>query len=127
MSYYVEISFDIRKHKCTDIKDKLFNISKIHDSYRSYDDYEISGFQRTVKRNHCIMTFAFHEEDIIQVEKFLRKMKKISKVYVECIYTDYHVIFASKGYQRMFPNFNKDQIKVASHEERLLENVKKNY
>jgi len=127
MSYYVEISYDIRKHNCSDFKNKIADISITHNSYRAYEDYEISGLHRTIKRNHCVMTFVFHEEDIIQIEKFLRKMKKISKLYVECIYTDYHIIFASKNYQRMFPNFNKEQLKVEHHEEGLLENIKKNY
>ena len=64
--------------------------------------------ERTVKRNHCVITFVFNEDDIKYIEKFLRKIKKISKIYVECIYTDLYILYASKNYQRMFPNFKKN-------------------
>jgi len=106
------------------LKNKLLNWEK-NINVRVYEDFEISGVERTVKRNHCVITFVFNEDDIKCIEKFLRKIKKISKIYVECIYTELYILYASKKYQRMFPNFKKEQIKIHSHETILLAQIKK--
>lgn len=125
MSYYVELSYDLRKHKSSEFKKQIIELGEKYQCYRVYEDFEISGVERTVKRNHCVITFVFNEDDIKCIEKFLRKIKKISKIYVECIYTDLYILYASKKYQRMFPNFKKEQIKIHSHETILLAQIKK--
>jgi hypothetical protein len=127
MTYYIEISYDTRKHNCSELNKLLVNISQQHNCFRSYDDYEINGYDRVVKRNHCINTFLFEEIDMLQIYKFIRKINKLSKVYIESVYTDLYILFASKKYQKMFPNFNKDQIKINTHEENLVSLLKKNH
>jgi len=126
MCYYIEISYDLRKHNYSDFKKKLYDLGEKYKAYRMYEDFEINGIERNVKRNHCILTFIFNEDDIKYIEKFLRNVQKLCKIYVECIYTDLYILYASKNYQRMCPNFKKEQIKIHNHEIIILSHLKNN-
>ena len=119
MNYTIDVSFDLSKLCFTETKSALINLSQKYKSYRYYSDFEMSGFNRVITRNHCVITFIFEEFFIDKFILFIKEIKKIRKVYIECVYNDYNIIYASKKYLKMLSKYEYDKYK-----ERL--NKKKN-
>ena len=104
MGYTVELSFDLRKKgNLTETKLVFEDEATKHGCERFYYNYEISGYNRTLKRSHSIMTFIFEENDQ-EVAKFIKFCKKQRFINIESIiYEDTQVklMYASKQYLNM--------------------------
>lgn len=116
MNYFVDISFDLSRENFSTTKEKTTLLFFKYNGYRYYENFEIQGRGRTIKRNHCVITFIFDEEqcsldDIIKFLKSMKMLKKSTKVYIECVYDDfdYKPIFASKKYVKMLDKFQQSQ------------------
>ena len=118
MNYFVEVSFDLSRQSFNDTKHYLIEQFEKNNGYRYYENFELSGINRVIKRNHCVITFNFEEEEgetsIPQIIKFIKEvknMRKNNKVYVECVYSDLKVIYASKHYLKMLGKYQYDEYK----------------
>ena len=116
MNYFVDISFDLSRENFSTTKQKIRLIFFKYNGFRYYENFEIQGRGRTIKRNHCVITFIFDEEqssldDIINFLKAIKMLKKSTKVHIECVYDDfdYKPIFASKKYIKMLDKFQQIQ------------------
>lgn len=111
MGYNVEVSFDISKHSSVTelqefVKEQAHNCGC--DSCYDYYEYETNV---QFKRNHCIMVTNFDETNIIYFIDFLKIIKCIHGLYIECIYDDTNnsILYASSYYltQKMDKHFSK--------------------
>lgn len=116
MNYFVDISFDLSRENFSATKEKTTLLFFKYNGYRYYENFEIQGRGRIIKRNHCVITFIFDEElssldDIIKFLKSMKMLKKSTKVHIECVYNDfdYKPIFASKKYVKMLDKFQQTQ------------------
>jgi hypothetical protein len=104
MGYTVELSFDLRKKgDLTETKLTFEDEAYKHGCERFYYNYEISGYNRTLKRSHSIMTFIFEENDQ-EVAKFIKFCKKQRFINIESIIyedTQVKIMYASKQYLNM--------------------------
>ena len=76
-----------------------------------YDQYELEGRRRQIYRKYHIMTFIF-PEDGAALQSFIRYIKAIQGVYIECISTDsgaFEILYASPKYLSLM---NKDKAKA---------------
>ena len=76
MGYFVEISFDIIKsNNFLEIKKNIIDLSEQCKKKYHYVNHEIMGKNRTMYRNHYIMSFFFDENEEL-VADFIRNVKK---------------------------------------------------
>ena len=70
MGYTVELSFDLRKKgDLTETKLVFEDEANKHGCEHFYYNYEISGYNRTLKRSHSIMT--------LSLKKMIRKLPNL--------------------------------------------------
>jgi hypothetical protein len=98
MGYNIEVSFNILKHSSvTEIQELIKEQAHNCGCNFCYEDYE---FETNVqyKRNHCIMLTNFEIENTAYFITFLRKIKRIPGIYIECIYDDENnnILYASR-------------------------------
>jgi hypothetical protein len=101
MGYTIEISFDITKHSNVSLlKEQITGLALDFDCDNYYYFYEMDGAIR-IPRNHCIIAVQFIEENLFQCADFIKTIKKIHDVHIECIYEDdilCKLIYASRYY-----------------------------
>lgn len=101
MGYTIEISFDILKHKdVSSLKERITGLALDLDCDHYYYFYETEHFIQ-IPRNHCIIAVQFLENNLFQCADFIKKIKKIQNVHIECIYEDdilCKLIYASRYY-----------------------------
>lgn len=102
MGYNIEISVDMVKHTdFSQTKSEIVDFALDSGCEYYYYLYEMEGGgQRT--RNHCIIVINFDEEQIFNCSTFLKTIKKMKDLHIECIYEDNIVcklLYASKFYQ----------------------------
>jgi len=112
MGYNIEISINILKHNnVSEIKSQIAEFALDLDCSYYYYLYE---YEDRIKfpRNQCIMVIHFGDEDdsnIFNCVKFLRHIRKIKDLHIECIYDDdvvCRLIYASHYYLK---NVEKDK------------------
>jgi len=133
MNYFVDVSFDLSRQSFNDTKRYLIEQFEKNNGYRYYENFELSGINRVIKRNHCVITFNFEEEEeeeqretsiIPQIIKFIKEvknMRKNNKVYVECVYSDLKVIYASKHYLKMLGKYQYNEYKRSQETMKITE------
>ena len=103
MEYSMEIAFDLHKKsnvECT--KNTITGLAQRYGSSDFYCLHEIEG-RTSIERNHCIIVAEFDAQYPDNIIKFLKEIKSMRHVYVECIYKDdghYSLIHASPIYLR---------------------------
>ena len=103
MEYSMEIAFDLQKKsnvECT--KTTITGLAQRYGASDFYCLHEIEG-GTSIERNHCIIVVDFIEQQSQNIIKFLKDIKSMRHVYVECIYKDdgrYSLIHASPIYLR---------------------------
>ena len=101
MGFLIELSFHINKvSNFLRIKDTIMALSEKHYKIFSYNNHEIMGKNRTIFRNHYVMTFLFEEREE-EVASFIRAIKLIKHVNIESVSYDNCVLkmmYASKKY-----------------------------
>lgn len=108
MGYFIELSFDILKsNNFLKTKTLIVELAEKYGKEFHYNNHEIMGKNRTIFRNHYIMTFLFedHEEN---VGKFIENIKKIRYVNIESIGYDnciFKLMYASKKYLNIMDKY----------------------
>lgn len=111
MGYNVEVSFNILKHSSvTELQEFVKEQAHSCGCKSCYEDYE---YETNVqfKRNHCIMVTNFDETNTLYFIDFLKNIKSVPYLYIECIYDDTNnsILYASSYYltQKMDKHFSK--------------------
>ena len=107
MGYIVEISINVMKEtKYSDIERCIEEAARSNECVNIYIISEEDGTQK-IPRYHTVITITFSEEQIDNMIKFIKIIKKQKKGYIECIYNDliFKLIYASSYYLK---NINKD-------------------
>lgn len=101
MGYLIELSFNINKvTNFIQTKDTILKMAETHNKIFSYNNHEIMGKNRTIFRNHYVMTYLF-EDNEIEVAKFIKQIKLMKHINIESISYDNCVLkmmYASKKY-----------------------------
>jgi hypothetical protein len=107
MSYTVEISFDLNRHNINSLKNYVQQLANNFGCISIYDDYEFESSYK-LQRTHCVTSIDFEvlDEKSSQFYLFLKQIKKISGVNIECIYDNNlkKIIYASKFYVTYLSN-----------------------
>ena len=103
MAFQVEISFNLKKRSnLTETKQLIVETAKLYDANRYYENFEMAQTNRTIKRNHYVLTF-FFETSQKQLAKFIKFVKRESCIYIESIYDEENnqLFYASNKYLNM--------------------------
>ena len=102
MGYNIEISVDMAKHPdFSRFKSEIVDFALDSGCDHYYYLYEMEGGGQR-KRNHCIIVVNFNDDEIFNCSKFLKKIRKMKELHIECVYEDSIVcklIYASQFYQ----------------------------
>jgi hypothetical protein len=102
MGYNIEISVDMAKHPdFSRLKSEIVDFALDSGCDHYYYLYEMEGGGQR-KRNHCIIVVNFNDDEIFNCSKFLKKIRKMKELHIECVYEDSIVcklIYASQFYQ----------------------------
>jgi len=108
MVYFIEISVCLKKSvNLTQIKNDLRKKANECRCTNYYDNYEIAGHNRNIKKNKCILSFHFEEHDELFAD-FIKYTKKNSKTNIEFVAIDdtiFEIIFASHSYLNSMDKF----------------------
>jgi hypothetical protein len=120
MEYAIEISFNINKNNnITELKEAIISIALDYTCSNYYYHIEMSNDTR-IYRNHCVIIFKFKEEDIENCASFIKCIRRIQNVYVECVYQEevtckllyasqYYLTTMDKSKIKMYHEFRKEQ------------------
>ena len=101
MGYLIELSFNINKvTNFIQTKDTILKMAETHNKIFSYNNHEIMGKNRTIFRNHYVMTYLF-EDNEIEVAKFIKQIKLMKHINIESVSYDNCILkmmYASKKY-----------------------------
>tara|TARA_Y100000389_G_C17328006_1_gene446552 strand:+ start:369 stop:779 length:411 start_codon:yes stop_codon:yes gene_type:complete len=101
MGYLIELSFNINKvTNFIQTKEIILKLAEKYNKIFSYNNHEIMGKNRTIFRNHYVMTYLF-EDNEIEVAKFIKQIKLMKHINIESISYDNCVLkmmYASKKY-----------------------------
>lgn len=103
MAYQIEISFNLKKRgNLTETKNLIINNANKYQSNRYYENFEMACMNRTIKRNHYVLTFFFETSQEL-VAKFIKFIKSEASIYIESIYNDdiNELLYASNKYLNM--------------------------
>ena len=100
MGFLIELSFDINKvSNFIQTKDIILKMAEKYNKTFSYNNHEIMGKNRTIFRNHYVMTYLFDDEN--DIVKFIKQIKLMKRIYIESISYDncvFKMMYASKKY-----------------------------
>ena len=101
MGFLIELSFNINKvSNFIQTKEMILKIAEKYNKTFSYNNHEIMGKNRTIFRNHYVMTYLF-EDDENDIVKFIKQIKLMKHIYIESISYDdcvFKMMYASKKY-----------------------------
>jgi len=138
MGYTLEVSFDITKHPdVTSVKRHISDMALdlLCDHYYYYYETDNGDERNKIPRNHCIVAVHFNESEIFQCAEFIKQMKKIRDIYIECIYEDdvtckmiyasrYYLKNVDKGGVTIYNRFKRER-GYSDHEQLLLDEMEK--
>lgn len=114
MGYTVEMSFNILKNSAVEeLKTGISTIAVDYNCSNSYGYIEMD-YNKHINRNHCVIVVQFNEkkEDIENMINFIKIIKRMKHVYIECIYLDdisCKLIYASSFY---ITNMDKSKVQI---------------
>lgn len=110
MGYNVEVAFDMIKHgNMSEMKEIISSFALDFECDHYYYQYEMINNAK-MNRNHCIIIVNFDDDQIFNCAKFIKTIKKINGLHIECIYEDTllcKLIYASQYYLK---NIDKDKV-----------------
>tara|TARA_B100000900_G_C20493522_1_gene680606 strand:+ start:167 stop:577 length:411 start_codon:yes stop_codon:yes gene_type:complete len=108
MGYFIELAFDILKaNNFLDTKKIIMKLADKHGVEFSYNNHEIMGKNRTIYRNHYVMSFQFNENEE-EVAAFISGVKKLRNVNIESVGYDnciFKLMYASKKYLNIMDKY----------------------
>jgi hypothetical protein len=110
MGYNVEIAFDMIKHgNVSELKEIISSFALKYNCDHYYYHYEMD-YDGKFNRNHCIVIVNFDDNETFNCARFVKTIKRINGLHIECIYEDTHLcklIYASQFYLK---NVDKDRV-----------------
>lgn len=108
MVFNIEISMNYLRNT-GEIETQLINLAY---QYHSITHYYFSEMENNNyrNRNHLVLVFVFDENDIKNLEHFIKEVKKCKNVYIESLYEDNttcKLIYASQYY---LTTIDKDKV-----------------
>ena len=101
MGYTVEVSINLRIHtNISELKREISDLALHLNCDHYYYLYEMSDTEK-YPRSHCIIVVNFQDEEIFHCATFLKTLKKMKDLHIECIYDDEiacNLLYASKYY-----------------------------
>lgn len=133
MGYYVEISINMIKHpNISQLKREITDIAIELNCDHYYYLYEVENKNR-IPRNHIVIVINFDDSQIFNCAHFLKLIKKMKNLHIECIYDDEiacNLLYASKYYLSTVEkdkvikyNKNKRERSLSDNEKTILEPI----
>jgi hypothetical protein len=100
MGYIIEVSFDILKNSnMTEIQVEVKNLAEYYGCVSFYEDYEYDD-RCQYKRNHCVFTTHFLDENMLFMLDFIKNIRKEKYLFLESIYNEESrmLVYASQYY-----------------------------
>ena len=108
MGFLIELSFDIIKTKnFISLKQNIIDLADKYGKIFLYNNHEIMGKNRTIFRNHYVISILF-EENEENVSKFIKNIKNNKDIKIESISYDnciFKMMYASKRYLNIMDKF----------------------
>jgi site-specific DNA-adenine methylase len=135
MGYNIEISFNILKNKnVSELEDFLTSLAKDYQCSLSYSIFEMDNTSH-IQRNHNVITSIFKEENIKDLVEYIKTIKKMNGIYIECIFNEdtNQIIYASPYYLTIIDKFisnnyhiNKRKRSYSEDETMIVDEINKN-
>ena len=101
MGYNIEISFNMTKHSnVSELKKYITDYALDYNCDHYYYLYEHEN-ECKIPRNHCIIVVNFGDNELFDCSIFLKHIKQMKDIHIECIYEDEimcKLIYASQYY-----------------------------
>jgi hypothetical protein len=127
MGYNIEISFNMSNHfNVTEFKKEITDLALNNNCDHYYYLYEMEGNTK-IPRNHCVIVINFNDEDTFCCSRFIKIIKKIKGIHIECIYDDNiecNLLYASKYYLTTIDKSNVIKYNKNKRERSLSDNDK---
>uniref|UniRef100_A0A6C0AZW7 Uncharacterized protein n=1 Tax=viral metagenome TaxID=1070528 RepID=A0A6C0AZW7_9ZZZZ len=135
MGYTVEVSINMRIHtNITELKREIADLALDLNCDHYYYLYEMTSSCK-VPRNHCIIVINFDDSETFNCATFLKTLKKMKDLHIECIYDDEivcNLLYASKYYLSTIEkdkaikySKNKRERSLSDNDKMILEPVSK--
>ena len=101
MGYNVEVSINLLVHtNFSELRKEITDFALDLNCDHYYYLYEM-GNGGKIPRNHCIIVVNFHDDETFNCASFLKTLKRMKDLHIECIYDDEivcNLLYASKYY-----------------------------
>jgi hypothetical protein len=112
MGYTIEIAFDMIKHNnVSELKEFISSLALDFDCNHYYYYFDMENDVK-FKRNHCIVSVNFDDKDTFKCANFIKSIKKINGMHIECIYEDTYLCKLIYGSQFYLKNIDKDKVTI---------------
>lgn len=134
MVYNIDISFNIKNNNVSELEKFLTLLAKDNNCSLCYSNIEMEN-SIYMQRNHNIITSIFKEENINDLIKFIKIIKKMNGIYIESIFNEEtnQIIYASKYYLTLMDKFisnnyqlNKRKRSYSEDETMIIDEIKNN-
>ena len=133
MGYNIEVSINIMKHpNVSEIKREITDFALELNCDHYYYIYEVENKVR-IPRNHIIIVVNFDDSETFNCAHFLKTIKKMKNLHIECIYDDEiacNLLYASQYYLSTVEkdkvikyNKNKRERSLSDNDKTILEPV----
>jgi hypothetical protein len=133
MGYNIEVSINIMKHtNVSELKREITDFALDLNCDHYYYLYEVENKNR-IPRNHIIIVVNFDDSEIFNCAHFLKTIKKMKNLHIECIYDDEiacNLLYASQYYLTTVEkdkvikyNKNKRERSLSDNDKTILEPV----
>uniref|UniRef100_A0A6C0D9B0 Uncharacterized protein n=1 Tax=viral metagenome TaxID=1070528 RepID=A0A6C0D9B0_9ZZZZ len=133
MGYNIEVSINMMKHSnVSEIKREITDFALELNCDHYYYLYEVENINR-IPRNHVVIVVNFDDSEIFNCAHFLKTIKKMKNLHIECIYDDEiacNLLYASQYYlttvekDKMIKyNKNKRERSLSDNDKTILEPV----
>ena len=108
MGYLIELAVNLKNiTNLTEIRNNLYNKAEKCQVETYYSTYEFMGVNRSLQRNHCILTFKFRENEEL-VAEFIKYTKLFHNVSIESVGYDnliFKLMYASRKYLNIMEKY----------------------
>ena len=133
MGYNIEVSINMMKHpNVSEIKREITDFALELNCDHYYYIYEVENKVR-IPRNHIIIVVNFDDSETFNCAHFLKTIKKMKNLHIECIYDDEiacNLLYASQYYLSTVEkdkvikyNKNKRERSLSDNDKTILEPV----
>jgi hypothetical protein len=133
MGYNIEVSINMMKHpNVSEIKREITDFALELNCDHYYYLYEVENKNR-IPRNHVVIVVNFDDSEIFNCAHFLKTIKKMKNLHIECIYDDEiacNLLYASQYYLTTVEkdkvikyNKNKRERSLSDNDKTILEPV----